>query len=124
MPTLMFKDRFAELVIDGRKRQTIRPTRKRPIKVGDKLSLRKWSGAAYRTPQVKLLDVTCHAVVTIRIDTERYDDAVMIVDGRRISLSEQIMVAMNDGFSCLNDMRQWFRETHGLPFEGVMIQWA
>jgi hypothetical protein len=123
MPTLMFKEMFAKAVFNGTKRQTIRPARKRPIKAGDKLSLRKWIGVAYRSPQVSLLEATCKRVVSIRIDTERYDDSVMIVDGHHLGLTEQIAMAEADGFSCLNDMRQWFRESHGLPFEGVLIQW-
>jgi hypothetical protein len=37
MPAFNYKKQFAELVATGRKRQTIRAMRKRPIKVGDKL---------------------------------------------------------------------------------------
>lgn len=32
MTVLMFQRRFVEPILSGRKRQTIRPTRKRPIK--------------------------------------------------------------------------------------------
>jgi hypothetical protein len=123
MPTLMFKERFADLVANGQKRQTIRPPRKRPISVGDKLSLRKWSGAAYRTPQVKLREATCERVSTIKIDGS-FHEFTFIVDGKRLNQEQWSKLARADGFACTTDMLDWFRDTHGLPFEGVMIQWA
>lgn len=44
MKVYLFKLRFALLVEAGTKRQTIRPKRKHPTKVGDELSLRTWAG--------------------------------------------------------------------------------
>jgi hypothetical protein len=29
-----------------------------------------------------------------------------------------------DGFSCWEEMRQWFQHQHGLPFSGVLIRWT
>jgi hypothetical protein len=51
MKVLMFQPRFAPLVEAGTKTQTIRPVRRRPIVVGDELSLRAWTGLPYRSPQ-------------------------------------------------------------------------
>jgi hypothetical protein len=45
----MFQDRFADKVRDGRKLHTIRKTAR--CKVGDTLSLRRWSGTPYRSKQ-------------------------------------------------------------------------
>jgi len=39
MPALNFQSRFADLVASGKKRQTIRPVRRHPIKAGDLLHL-------------------------------------------------------------------------------------
>jgi hypothetical protein len=39
MPSLNFQTQFVRLIESGKKRQTIRPLRKNPIKVGDKLYL-------------------------------------------------------------------------------------
>ena len=32
-------------------------------------------------------------------------------------------IATADGFKDWRDMCMWFSETHGLPFEGVLITW-
>lgn len=45
----MFKPHFALLVESGAKAQTVRPTPKRMPKPGDRISLRCWSGAPYRS---------------------------------------------------------------------------
>ena len=29
-----------------------------------------------------------------------------------------------DGFKGFMDMAEWFAKTHGLPFKGVVIEWA
>jgi hypothetical protein len=31
--------------------------------------------------------------------------------------------AVADGFSCWEEMRQWFEHQHGLPFTGILIRW-
>lgn len=123
MPVVMFKEQFAAKVASGEKRQTIRPPRKRPIKPGDKLSLRKWSGSAYRSPQVKLLESVCEKVSTILID-ESFKEFTFVVDGERLNQEQWAKLARADGFHCTTDMLDWFRKTHGLPFAGVMIHWA
>lgn len=123
MPVLMFKEQFAAKVERGEKLQTIRPPRKRPIKPGDKLSLRKWSGAAYRSKHVKLREATCERVSLIVLDETPWE-FVFEVDGRRLVQDQWAKLAREDGFNCTTEMLDWFKKTHGLPFEGVMIQWA
>lgn len=123
MAVLMFKEQFAAKVLDGTKRQTIRPRRKRPIKPGDSLSLRKWSGAAYRSKQVRLIDAVCEKVQTIHIgDYTR--EFVFVVDGQRLIQEQWAKLARADGFNCTTDMLDWFENTHGLPFEGEIIHWG
>lgn len=119
MAVLMFKERFAPLVESGEKRQTIRPPRKRPIKVGDSLSLRKWSGRAYASKQTILRDgEKCIAVRSVVMQTDR-----VTVDGWSQSMDWLDSFARADGFANYGDMLKWFNETHGLPFEGVLICW-
>ena len=67
MAVIMFKPQFVPLVENGSKRQTIRPPRKRPIKVGDKLSLRCWEGVAYRSATRTIKETKCTATASIRI---------------------------------------------------------
>jgi len=108
MPTLLFSPRFAPSVQAGTKRQTIRRPRKRPIRPGDQLSLRAWTGAPYRSKQRVLGVGVCQAVQPVTIGADFADDA----EARR------------DGFTDAGDLRQWFEATHGLPFHGLRICWA
>ena len=107
MPTLIFQPQFCSAVQSGAKTQTIRPPRKRPIRVGDPLSLRAWSGKPYRSKQSILAFGVCSAVEEITINDDFADEA----EARR------------DGFKTAAEMRDWFAETHGLPFRGVRVSW-
>lgn len=111
MKVIMFQPRFAPLVASGVKPYTIRKPRKNPIKVGDKLSLRTWTGKPYRSKQKILRDTVCVNVEPFKMDTHFIwqlgsDD-----------------LAKRDGFADAGDMVRWFKDTHGLPFEGVLIEW-
>lgn len=120
MRVVMFQPRFAKLVGSGDKTQTIR--RKARCKPGDQLSLREWTGLPYRSKQRELREpAPCTNVQPIRLD---------LADGRlRITVSGRVRmfpddVARADGFSCAAEMREWFDDTHGLPFEGDLIEWV
>ena len=114
----MFKPRFAALVEAGTKTQTVRPTPARMPKAGDKLSLRTWTGKPYRSKQRVLREATVLYVARIKLDV--FD---MWFDGALASEAEQEAFAVADGFSCANEMLDWFENEHGLPFEGVVIVW-
>lgn len=118
---LLFQDRFASLVASGSKRHTIRLPRKRPIRVGHTLSLRQWSGKAYRSKQIELLETKCIAI----------DQVVMTNSGLYIGGIEQDQeawdaMAKTDGFESIEDMVQWFVKEHRMdqqPFVGELIRW-
>lgn len=123
MTTIMFQSRFAGPLQAGTKRQTIRPPRKRPIKVGERLSLRRWQGKAYRSSQVKIIDAECTGVFDIlicatgiRIGTGEFRTDVAWLDE----------FARGDGFSGWGEMRTFFasRFGYGLPFEGTLIEFG
>lgn len=124
MTVILFSPRFAPLVENGAKLQTIRKERKRPIKVGDMLSLRTWEGVPRRSKQRILREPTpCIGIDAISIDEE----------GVAVEEPEFMLYLMNtglnafaqaDGFCDWYDMRDWFHDTHGLPFTGVLIRWA
>lgn len=118
MTTLMFQERFAPLVTSGTKRQTIRPRRKKPIKVGDQLSLRKWSGKAYRSPQVVLLDAVCTRTANVEIG-----EWEILIDGQVLRPDQKQSLAQADGFKDAAEMITWFAATHDLPFVGTLIVW-
>lgn len=108
MPTLMFQPQFHSAVATGEKLQTIRPPRKRPIRQGDVLSLRAWTGSPYRSPQRELRKSVVQSVQRIIVGEDFADDD----EARR------------DGFADAVEMRNWFRRVHGLPFTGDRITWA
>ena len=122
----MFKPQFAPLVEAGRKLQTVRPTPKRMPKPGDKISLRAWTGKPYRSKQRVLMDTTITRVASFRMD---YDDRNGMawwefeVDGTPMDSVEAVQFAKSDGFASVPEMAEWFRSTHGLPFEGIVIHW-
>lgn len=124
MTVLTFLPRFAPKVKDGSKGRTIRGQRKRPIKVGDKLSLRQWSARPCCSPQVILRESVCANVTPVQIAS---DHVVLLHPGR---LAEHIsMRAALDHFACLDGFDDWadmvahFNKARGLPFDGVLIQW-
>lgn len=118
MTVLMFKPRFAEAVRAYTKLQTIRPPRKRPIRVGDHLSLRQWAGKAYRSPQLALAFGRCTEVSRIVVDPFGIHWQKL-----NVSRAEPADFAIADGFDSWAAMREWFDATHGLPFFGVLIRW-
>lgn len=123
MAVLMFQPQFADKVESGQKRQTIRPRRNRPIKVGDKLSLRKWSGKAYRSKQVVLRESECVGVSSVKLWLGSLGHYWALVDGISLTAREIETFAVNDGFQNAVAMAEWFDGVHGLPFEGDLIQW-
>ncbi len=113
----MFKPQFAGLVLSGEKCQTVRPVPKRMPKPGDRLSLRGWTGAPYRSKQRVLRETRVEFVASIRITHEGIS-----LNGR--PLEHPFKFARADGFNTPQDMLDWFNATHGLPFEGIVIYWS
>ncbi len=127
MPALNFKKQFSENVELGIKRQTVRAYRKdgrAHCKPGDRIKL--YTGM--RTISCRLLtEAECTSVQHIKIM-----DTGMELDGSRLSSviysRDQLEptdneFAESDGFESFMDMAEWFSETYGLPFKGVVIKW-
>ena len=107
---------FKDKILDGSKRHTIRAPRKIPIKVGDKLYL-WWK---QRSPErEKLGEATCNKIsdVLINIDGVNVEDKIII---NEIGLDN---FAIADGFDNWQQLIKFFDDAHGLPFEGVLIEW-
>jgi len=118
MPALVFTV-FVDKVADGTKSQTIRPHRKRPIRVGDTLYLSKWDGAPYRSKRTPLGVGICTETMPIEIDEDRR----AFLDGTCFGHYTANELARLDGFTCAAKMLNWFEATHGLPFSGDVIRW-
>lgn len=113
---MMIKPQFAELVESGMMLQTVLPTPKRIPVLGEIISLRTWTGRPNRSKQRVLRDavVACVQFITI---TEK-----QIWFGICVS-SNKNAFAKASGFGDWKAMREWFRENHGMPFEGIVIHW-
>lgn len=116
---ILFKPQFVPKVRSGEKRQTIRPPRKFPVKVGDLLSLRRWQGRPYASPQITIFEATCTRVAPVKLTQD-----FMVVDHKLLTEPEVFGLAKADGFEHPEEMRALFELMHGLPFSGVMIQWG
>jgi hypothetical protein len=116
----LFKPQFVPMVEAGTKCQTVRPWPKRVPHVGDSLSLRTWTGKPYRSKQRVLREAVVSNVRHIYIT----DTGWVWLDDMRIKLrSEFESFARADGFENPEQMLAWFRLTHGLPFDGIVIYW-
>ena len=116
---LLFKPQFIAAVRSGRKRQTIRPPRKIPVHIGDRLSLRHWKDRPYASPQVTILEATCTKVAPVKLS-----QYFIVVDHRLLTETEVFQLAKADGFEHPEEMRALFELMHGLPFSGVLIGWG
>lgn len=88
-------------------------------KPGQDISLREWSGKPYRSKQ----NVLAESVVIACWPCGVSEQGVSL-DGRLMDAENTHRFAVADGFSGFDDMRAWFRENHGLPFnDGVVIYW-
>jgi hypothetical protein len=118
-----FDPRFVAAILDGRKRQTIRPNRirARHARVGGDLQL--YTGM--RTPHCRLLlRATCIEAAEIGLDFRR----LCVAGGGRLlaNLDELDRFAQADGFAEWRDLRAWFAARYDDPphFHGVLIRWS
>lgn len=123
-----FQPRFVPFILDGRKRHTIRKIRKHADVSGDTLYLYQ----GLRTKKAKLLFATeCLRVEEIEIIDPVSNAAAsgarvtLIRDGVRVPLSidEREMLAQRDGFENFEEMIEFWRAKHDLPFHGHLIHW-
>ena len=105
------------------KRQTIRATRKRSFKQGDTLYL--YTGMRTKNC-IKLGEVKAKEVEHVHMRHLMGEFLVCI--GAEIYNNTETMnslnrVALKDGFTCVNDMRDFFVPHVGDEFEGQLITW-
>lgn len=124
MSALNFKKEFAQPVRNGLKRQTVRATRKHPIKQGERLYL--YTGM--RTKKCCfLLASTCTRVQRVEMQISLRMGFDMWLDGVKVADGELAPFAKADGFLCAADFMAFFMTHHGLalgkPFIGQVIYW-
>ncbi len=117
MTAYNFRPRFAALVKDGRKRQTIRKFRLRGNPVPGSI-LQLYQGLRTKACQRLLSDVKCTEVRKIWIEYGR-----VILDNHELDQRQRTQLAHADGFKDIIDFYVFFRDQYGLPFEGILIKW-
>lgn len=123
MTVLMVQPEFWSRVLDGSKDRTLRAPRKRPIKIGDKLSLRRWTGRPYASKQEVLREVVCCLVAPVVLHADGAEGIFISVAGLPIPWHAVDAWARTDGFDSAKAMREWFQRVHGLPAILTMIRW-
>jgi len=117
MPLFNFQKQFAADVESGRKRQTIRARRKIRPQVGQTAFL-------YTGTRTKACRKLGEAKIRVVADVMIFAQGVVI--GTTITIvrqADQDQFARADGFKDWAEMRDWFANTHGLPFKGDLIKW-
>lgn len=117
MPAYSFQERFADDILSGQKRHTIRRRRKRATRPGDRLYLY----IGMRTKRCRLIgEAKCSGVESINI----YPGRLVIRDGRRMSKPDIDTLAKCDGFENTDEFFSFFEERYGLPtFDMELIHW-
>ena len=115
-----FQPQFEPLILSGQKTHTVRPTPKRLPKVGEEFVGYVWTGKPYRSKQRVLLESTITKLQKIEIVENGW---TWLDDIRMKTLRDCNDFAHADGFVGYSEMLAWFRDTHGLPFAGIVIHW-
>jgi hypothetical protein len=120
-----FKERFAPFILDGRKRHTIRATRKVPDRVGNIAHLyvglrTKWSFLLGRFPITKIEPIEIlHGCTCKQISCEH--SVRVLVAEQELSTDEREKLARLDGFEDFTEMKAFWKGR--LPFKGEIIHW-
>lgn len=120
MPSYSFKRQFVLPILSGRKIQTMRNPRKRETRVGETLSL--FHGPRFKPERIGWATAASVYRVTLLLDK----------GGVRLPYCADIRsefdlnnFAWQDGFDSWDELRAFWRETHGdLPdWSGILIRW-
>lgn len=114
-----FQLRFVDSILNGTKRHTIRPTPARRPVVGEDFVGYYWTGKPYLSPQQTFFKSTVAHVATIRISASYW----ITVDGELYDVSRMRRLGIEDGFESIKELLAWFVQNHGLPFQGILIEW-
>lgn len=118
---LKFEPRFGPLIQDGRKQHSIRryDTGERTPDIGD---LAVCSIQSNRHQVQWIGNYFLDEVLPVQIDLQRM---AINVAGYPLPNDQREYFAVSDGFTCLADMQQWFRNKYPdlQIYEGVILGW-
>lgn len=124
MPALNFNEVFAARVMSGEICQIIQPFRKDGCdpRVDDTLYLFGPAHDNAGTNRELLALTTCLSRRLVAID----EDENVFVETVAGSLTKEALTefAKKEGFESTESFLTFFRETHGIPFVGLLIEWG
>jgi len=89
--------------------------------MGQKVSLRQWSGLPYRSPQLTLRETRLSLVQRFRAN---WETGQLWVDGVQLEGSAVDSFARADGFADMAAMTGWFLANHKeAQFDGFVMHW-
>jgi len=133
MHILLFDPIFHAGVTAGSKRSTIRRQRRNPIRPGDCLDFRTWTGRPRASAQTCLrAPCECVNVIPIRLRVDGFATSSgrpkwapclwhWTEDGG--TKEDRNALAEQEGFADWDSLVSWFQRRYGLPFEGILITW-
>lgn len=110
-----FQKQFHQPIIDLSKRSTIRPKKK--LQPGERFALRYWMFKPYRGPMGILGTARCISVCKFDLDPNS-----IWINGDK--LEWESMLANQEGFRSIVQMREWFSANHGPSFSGFIHTWS
>jgi hypothetical protein len=125
MNVFTFKPRFEAPALAGIKIHTLRGHRKdgKPrAKVGERISLRVWTGRPYASKQREFAQATVEQVYPVEIERMRKGYWIGVA-GVILPPESWNTLARQDGFADIREMLDWFEAEHGLPFKGALVAW-
>ena len=129
----LFMFSFVPKLRSGTKTQTIRPLPSRAQDLpqeSDIIDARHWFAKPYRSPQMAIL--TARITRVRRVEIHANEIRIGMPNGELIGswnatnvtgAKQMESIAKADGFDSWAHLATWFRATHGLPFEGILIEW-
>ena len=117
MPSFNFLPKFAPMVEQGIKTQTIRRVRKHQPRPGQTAYL----FAGMRTGKCRRLGA--HPITSVQ-SFHISGDEECFVDGEMMEPDQVEALALADGFQGAEKFLSFFRERYGLPFDGDLIKWS
>ena len=126
MVAYSFQRRFAEPILAGAKRQTIRADRKRHARPGELVQL--YVGMRTKACRKIIPDPVCTAIEPVRLcfsSAGKLSELPQVGD-RLIGPRGWAAFARADGFESMEDMAAFWLAEHGagaVNFEGVLIRW-
>lgn len=123
MVAYSFKSRFAQLIAEGRKCQTIRAERQRHARPGEPIQL--FVGMRTKHCRKIIADPICEAVQDVAIFIGRHGLINILINGLWLSEDERVTFVRADGFADVADFHDFWMTEHGEGwFHGVLVRWS